>query len=194
MDENRSMHGTEVLEERQSEAQERARKPGLSTADLVGSTPEVRRGKESAARERGGAASDAGAQDGAAEEERVALLPEQEIQGFRGRWETIQTGFVDSPRLRRSCGAEEVGEGDGVPRGKWRVEGVEGGGVELAQGPRCWTPWSPAISSMAKPSGLAQARATPYPCCDRPRGTAHGTLPWRLAHALRNPVHRGCRT
>lgn len=28
----------------------------------------------------------------------VALLSDQDMQGFRSRWEAIQTGFVDSPR------------------------------------------------------------------------------------------------
>ena len=102
MDENRSSRGTELLEEERQDqpSQEAGRKPGLSTADLAGSTRQAER-RDEAARERDRAtspAADTAVQGEAAAEERVALLPEQEIQGFRSRWEVIQTGFVDSPR------------------------------------------------------------------------------------------------
>jgi hypothetical protein len=34
----------------------------------------------------------------AAEEQRRALLADEELDGFRGRWEAVQVGFVDEPR------------------------------------------------------------------------------------------------
>lgn len=37
-------------------------------------------------------------QDAAQPERPAALLSDQDSQGFRSRWESIQTGFVDSPR------------------------------------------------------------------------------------------------
>ena len=76
---------TEVLDER-----EPAGKPALSTADLASTSREPARREEAQP-----AAHDPA---GAAGEEREALLPGQDIQDFRGRWESIQAGFVDSPR------------------------------------------------------------------------------------------------
>lgn len=35
----------------------------------------------------------------AAEEKRMALFPEEEGRGFHTRWDGIQTGFVDEPRV-----------------------------------------------------------------------------------------------
>jgi hypothetical protein len=34
----------------------------------------------------------------AAEEQRRALLADEELDGFRGRWDAVQVGFVDEPR------------------------------------------------------------------------------------------------
>jgi hypothetical protein len=37
----------------------------------------------------------------------IALFPREEVEGFRSRWEAIQTGFVDEPKAA-------VGEADGL--------------------------------------------------------------------------------
>jgi hypothetical protein len=65
------------------------RKEGrLSTSDIAGSTP---------------SSATAGAVDDAVVDREVLsdempLFPEEEVNGFRTRWNAIQTGFVDEPR------------------------------------------------------------------------------------------------
>ncbi|HVB65926.1 MAG TPA: hypothetical protein VNE17_14440 [Nitrolancea sp.] len=75
----------------------------LSTADFVGSAGSNRE-------ERSGRPSDTATQyddvDGnrgedmvsASSQEQVPLFPSTEAEGFRGRWTSIQSGFVDEPR------------------------------------------------------------------------------------------------
>jgi hypothetical protein len=95
------------------------REGGLSTADLATVTEERRprpdeRAQELPREERypgeplgtrversepAPAAPPPAPREAAAEQERpVALLSDQDAQGFRSRWERIQIGFVDSPR------------------------------------------------------------------------------------------------
>ena len=63
------------------------------------SEPVPREEQQAARREREPAPAAPAVQEGAAEPERpVALLSDQDMQGFRSRWEAIQIGFVDSPR------------------------------------------------------------------------------------------------
>jgi hypothetical protein len=45
-----------------------------------------------------GAGSVSGAATAAAEEQPRPLLADEELDGFRGRWDAVQVGFVDEPR------------------------------------------------------------------------------------------------
>ena len=57
---------------------------------------------ESVAESGGGSAMTAGTVSGtattAAEEQRRPLLADEDLDGFRGRWDAVQVGFVDEPR------------------------------------------------------------------------------------------------
>jgi len=60
----------------------------LSTADLAGAAP----------RAEPPAQQSAAAPDPPAQASATPLLPESEVTDLRGKWDTIQTGFVDEPR------------------------------------------------------------------------------------------------
>lgn len=82
----------------------------LRTSDLAGRNRETDPSPQTTTRP--GSAADRsvgrGADDaGRAEHDEQPLLPGVELEGFRERWETIQTGFVDEPR-------EAVSEADGL--------------------------------------------------------------------------------
>lgn len=82
-----------------------------STADLAdtgsvapGPEGEVAEGTPAPQEERAegvaesGAGSVSGAATAAAEEQPRPLLADEELDGFRGRWDAVQVGFVDEPR------------------------------------------------------------------------------------------------
>ena len=53
---------------------------------------------ESGAGSKGSAGTVSGTATTAAEEQRRPLLADEELDGFRGRWDAVQVGFVDEPR------------------------------------------------------------------------------------------------
>jgi hypothetical protein len=104
--ETRGPQGTGVVDEQDLREREGDRGPALSTADLASSArqqeqrPRPQEHREGAGpagqgmnESRGGAAG--AVQQGA--QEHTPLLPEQEVQSLRSRWEEIQVAFVDSP-------------------------------------------------------------------------------------------------
>jgi hypothetical protein len=78
---------------------EETEQQGLSTADLAAATAQRYRGAEDGTAVDAQTPSMAEAQAAsAAEAQTTPLLASDAAQGFRTRWETIQTGFVDEPR------------------------------------------------------------------------------------------------
>jgi hypothetical protein len=91
--------------DRPDRPEERGGGAALTTADLANATEERERRElredRPAAATRPEGTGDQPAGMGWSEpggERHAPLLPERENQGFRRRWESIQTGFVDSPR------------------------------------------------------------------------------------------------
>ena len=76
----------EMTRDEDAERQGGARAPSLTTADLAtAGSPEPR-------------ASAAKPEDSDGDDERTPLLPDDEMEGSRERWHSIQASFVDEPR------------------------------------------------------------------------------------------------
>src|SRR5512132_3453475 len=71
-----------------------------STADLAdtGSVAPDPQGEVAEGVAESGAGTVSGAATAAAEEQPRPLLADEELDGFRGRWDAVQVGFVDEPR------------------------------------------------------------------------------------------------
>jgi hypothetical protein len=86
------------------------------------------------------ASTDPGAPGGTADlasDDTPELLPRSENEGFQGRWETIQTGFVDEPRQTVEQADELVAEvmrrlAEGFASERERLEGQWGRGEDVS--------------------------------------------------------------